>query len=40
MAIMAPIAYHVTLEYFAEGIGCQTFPPRSAAVDLVALCPD
>jgi hypothetical protein len=39
VAIMAPIAYDVTREYFAPGIGCQVFPPRSAAVDLVALCP-
>jgi peptide/nickel transport system substrate-binding protein len=38
MAIMAPIAYGVTQEYFAAGIGCQVFPPRSVAVDLVALC--
>jgi ABC-type transport system substrate-binding protein len=38
-AIMAPIGYGVSREYFSSQVGCQVFPPSIYSVDLVTLCP-
>ncbi len=38
-AIMVPIAYGVSGEYFSTRVGCQIFPPSIFSVDLVTLCP-
>jgi hypothetical protein len=38
-AIMVPIAYGVSREYFSSRVGCQIFPPSYFSVDLVTICP-